>query len=148
MKMVLSLSVRYLCNHIKTICMFSSVQCPIAVVHGVINPFTFRIMHTICTLSCFVVVNSLRWHHNGHDGISNHQPHYCLLNRLFGCRSKKTSKLRVTGLCAGNSPEAGELPAQMTSNAENVTFWWRHHVRDPDQWGWWKRLCDSNLGHH
>ena len=27
-----------------------------------------------------------------------------LLNRLFGCRSKKTSKLRVTGLCAGNSP--------------------------------------------
>ena len=27
-----------------------------------------------------------------------------LLNRLFGRRSKKTSKLRVTGLCAGNSP--------------------------------------------
>ena len=46
----------------------------------------------------------LRWRHNGHDGVSNHQPHHCLLNRLFGCRSKKTSKLRVTGLCAGNSP--------------------------------------------
>ena len=28
----------------------------------------------------------------------------CLLNRIFKCRSKKTSKLRVTGLCAGNSP--------------------------------------------
>ena len=27
-----------------------------------------------------------------------------LLNRLFWRRSKKTSKLRVTGLCAGNSP--------------------------------------------
>ena len=34
----------------------------------------------------------------------HHQPHGCLLNRLFGRRSKKTSKLRVTGLCAGNSP--------------------------------------------
>ena len=26
-------------------------------------------------------------------------PHHCLLNRLFRRRSKKTSKLRVTGLC-------------------------------------------------
>ena len=28
----------------------------------------------------------------------------CLLKRLFGRRSRKTSKLRITGLCAGNSP--------------------------------------------
>ena len=41
---------------------------------------------------------------------------------------KKTSKLRVIALCAGNSPEAGEFPAQMVSNAENVSIWWRHHV--------------------
>ena len=47
---------------------------------------------------------SLQWRHNDHDGVSKHQPHGCLLNRLFGRRSKKTSKLRVTGLCAGNSP--------------------------------------------
>ena len=39
----------------------------------------------------------LRWRHYGHDSVSNHQPHHCLLNRLFGCRSNKTSKLRVTG---------------------------------------------------
>ena len=38
------------------------------------------------------------------------------------------TELRVTGLCAGNSPEAGEFPAQMASNAENVSIWWRHHV--------------------
>ena len=37
---------------------------------------------------------------------------------LFVRRSKKTSKLRVTGLCAGNSPVTGE----MTSNAENVSI--------------------------
>ena len=47
---------------------------------------------------------TLRWRHNDHDGGSNHQPHGCLLNRLFRRKSKKTSKLRVTGLCVGNSP--------------------------------------------
>ena len=51
-----------------------------------------------------------------------------LLNRLFRHYSKKTSKLRVTGFCAGNPPVTGEFPAQMASNAENVSIWWRHHV--------------------
>ena len=65
---------------------------------------------------------SLQWRHNGCDGVSNHQPHNCLLNRLFRHRSKKTSKLCVTGLCVGNSPVIGEFPAQMASNAENVSI--------------------------
>ena len=52
-----------------------------------------------------VAINiTLRWRHNGSDSVSNHQPHDCLLNCLFRRRSKKTSKLRVTGLCVGNSP--------------------------------------------
>ena len=70
---------------------------------------------------------SLQCRHTGHNSVSNHQPHDCFLNRSFRHRSKKTSKLRVTGLCAGNSPEAGEFPAHMASNAENVSIWWRHH---------------------
>ena len=37
---------------------------------------------------------ALQWHHNGHDGVSNHQPNDCLHPR----RSKKTSRLRVAGL--------------------------------------------------
>ena len=68
---------------------------------------------------------ALQWRHNELD--SNHQPHDCLLNRLFRHRSKKTSKLRVTGLCEGNSPVIGEFPTQRTSHAENVSIWWRHH---------------------
>ena len=52
------------------------------------------LMHTI----------PLHWRHIDHNSVSNHQPHDCLLNHLFGRRSKKWSKLRVTGLCAGNSP--------------------------------------------
>ena len=66
----------------------------------------------------------LLWRHNGHDSVSNHN---CLINRLFGCKSKKTSKLYVTGFCAGNSPGTGEFPAQMASNAENVSIWCHHH---------------------
>ena len=69
----------------------------------------------------------LVWRHSGHDGVSNHQPHDCLLKSLFRRRSKKTSKLRVTGLCSGNSPVTGEFPAQMASNAEDGSIWWRHH---------------------
>ena len=45
-----------------------------------------------------ITVTSLRWRRNGRDSVSNHQPHDCLLNRLFRRRSKKTSKLRVTGV--------------------------------------------------
>ena len=56
---------------------------------------------------------ALQWRHNGRDSFSNHQPHDCLLNRLFRRRSKKTSKLRVTGLCAGNSPHKWPVTRKM-----------------------------------
>ena len=51
-----------------------------------------------------ITLYTLHWRHIDHDGVSNHQPHGCLLNRLFRRRSTKTSKLRVTGLCVGKSP--------------------------------------------
>ena len=50
-----------------------------------------------------------------------------LLNCLFRRRSKKTPKLRVTGLCEGISPIIGEFPSQRASNSENISIWWRHH---------------------
>ena len=87
---------------------------------------------TLCLPLCTSTYQTLHWRHNGHDDVSNHQPHDCLLNRLLRRRSKKTSKLRVTDLCAGNSPETGEFPAQMASNAENVSIWWRHHEISSD----------------
>ena len=68
-------------------------------------------------------IETIQWRHNGHGGVSNHQHHDCLLNRLFRRRSKKTSKLRVTDLCDGNSPVTGEFPAQRASNTENVSIW-------------------------
>ena len=70
----------------------------------------------------------LQWRHNDCDGISNHRRSHCLLNCWFRCRSKKTSKLRVTGLCEGNSPVTGEFPAEKASNTEIISIWWRHHI--------------------
>ena len=109
----------------------------------VILTLLWRYEHVTCLLGCTIhtpevngpspeahgamMTPSLRWRHNDHAGVSNHQPPGCLLNRLFRRKSKKTSKLRVTGLCAGNSPGTGEFSAQMASCAENVSIWWRHH---------------------
>ena len=69
----------------------------------------------------------LQWRHDERDGASNRRRLRCLLKRLFRRRSKKTSKLRVTGLCEGISLVTGEFPAQRACNAENVSIWWRHH---------------------
>ena len=71
---------------------------------------------------------TLQWHHNERNGISNHQLFDGVLHRLFRRRSQKTSKLRVTGICEGNSSVTGEFPSQRASNVENVSIWWHHHV--------------------
>ena len=64
-----------------------------------------------CTcVQYFLKFKPLQWRHNERDDISNHHRFDYLLNRLFRRRSKKTSKLHVTGLCEGNSPVAGEFP--------------------------------------
>ena len=70
---------------------------------------------------------TVQWRHNECDGASKHARLDCLLNCWFRHRSKKTSKLRVTGLCEGNPSVTGESPSQRASNAENVSIWWRHH---------------------
>ena len=76
-----------------------------------------------------MVYRSLQWRHNERD-VTPKSPalrYDCLVKRLFRRRSKETSKLRVTGLCAGNWSATGEFPAQRAGNAENVSVWCRHH---------------------
>ena len=116
----------FLSNHSPCVKIFAMKKC-----HFFITRVAHLIIITLSTNWRKWYINracSLRWRHNDHAGVSNHQPHGCLLNRLFRRKPKKTSKLRVNGLCAGNSPGTGEFPAQMASYAENVSIWWRHHV--------------------
>ena len=84
------------------------------------SPRIFRLQPQDRRRNC--LLHSLHWRHNGRDGISNHQSHDCLLNGLFRCRSKKTSKPRVTGLCARNSPVTGEFPAQRPVTRKMLPF--------------------------
>ena len=71
------------------------------------------------------LVSPLQWRHNERNGVSHNQRLDCLLKRLFRRKSKEISKVRVTGLCEGNSLVTGEF----ASYAENVSIWWRHHVK-------------------
>ena len=81
-------------------------------------------------------LGSLHWRHNDHDGVSNHQPRGCLLNRLFRPFIQTQIKENIIAprhwpLC-GEFTGTGEFPAQRASYAENVSIWWRHHdIRSP-----------------
>ena len=45
-------------------------------------------------------------------------------------KERKHQSSVLLAICAGNSPMTGEFPAQMASNAENVSIWWRHHAKE------------------
>ena len=84
--------------------------------------------------------NTLQWRRNGRDGVSNHQPYQCLLNHLFGRRSKKTSNLRVTGVCVGgihrgpvNSPHKWLVTRKMFPFDDVIiSLDWHHAAKH-----WW-----------
>ena len=84
--------------------------------------------------------HKFQWRHNEREGVSNHQRLDCLLSRLLRRSSKKTSKLRVTGLCEGNSPGTDQFDAQRTSNGENVSIWWRHRESASS---WWRHQMET-----
>ena len=120
--------------------------------HGsgpVVPPAAINLKHSIEIRKLFTIFlwdqsmkcYTLRWRHNGGDSVSNHQPYDCLLNRLWRRKWKETSKLRVTGLCAGNSLGPSEFPTQMASNPENVSIWWRHHGLNE----WQQSICNNIL---
>ena len=68
---------------------------------------------------------ALQWRHTRRHGVSNSGLSIVYANVCSGAHKKKTLKLRVTGLCEGNSPVTSEFPSQRASNAENVSISWR-----------------------
>ena len=65
--------------------------------------------------------------HNEHDGVWNQVCQDCLLICLLTRRSKKTSKLCITGLCEGNPLVTGGFPSQRASNMDKASIWRYHH---------------------
>ena len=71
------------------------------------------------------IVNTLQWRH---DAMASQITSPTIVSSaVHSGADDETSKLRGTGLCAGNSPVTGEFPTQRASNAEYVSIWWRHH---------------------
>ena len=76
---------------------------------------------------CQDEAETLQWHHDGHNGVSNHQPHDSLTNCLFRRRLKKNiTAPRYWPLC-GKFNGHRWIPCTKTSKAENVSIWWLHH---------------------
>ena len=84
--------------------------------------------------------------HNERNGVSNHRRLDCLLNRLCRCRSKKTLKLRITGVCEGNPPVTDGFPSQRTSNAENISISWPHYASIRHHFSKWQCDCAEACG--
>ena len=107
-------------------------------IHSVLkkNPWKWRVVTmTAFVVSCVVSDDSSRYS--------------VTAKTLFKCRSKKTPEPRATGLCEGNSSVTGEFLSRRTSNAENVSIGWRHHVHDQSarlhrDWFRWKLDSKSN----
>ena len=93
----------------------------------VLNCFHETYIWYICIyLNLFHFLIPLLWH-NGCGSVSNHQRHDYLLNRLFRRRSKKTSKLRVTGLCVTgpvNFPHKWPVTRKMFPFDEVIMLRW------------------------
>ena len=63
---------------------------------------------------------TLQWRHNERDGVSNHQPHDCCLNRLFKAQIKENTKaprhwpfVRGIHWSPVNSPRKGTVTRKM-----------------------------------
>ena len=92
--------------------------------------------HTLATLRILDLwmlrPNILSWHFNYSDVIMARWRLNSPASRLFtqpfipGQIKESIKAPRHWPLC-GNSPVTGELTAQMGSNAENISIWWRHH---------------------
>ena len=103
-------------NHkIQNWCVTIAVQTEISISTVRLCVFDMSKLHSICSMYvCWhLLACTLHWRQNDHGGVSNQQPHGCVLNRLFRRKSKKTPKLRVTVLCVGNSPHKGPVTRKM-----------------------------------
>ena len=76
---------------------------------------------------CVLLTNSfhlvsLQWRHNERDGVSNHQPHECLINRLFQAQIKENIKAPRHWPLWREFTGDRWIPDTKASNAENVPF--------------------------
>ena len=81
------------CNQCELLSQKEGIICYAQINNSTNKIFPDEVMQfTFHWLGPYSIMDALQWRHNGHDGVSNHQPHHCLFNRLFRRRSKKTPR--------------------------------------------------------
>ena len=82
----------------------------------------FEVRAWVGIYNALEIVNAsttLQWRHNEHDGVSDHQPHECLLNDVFRLKSKKPQRsaplafVRGIHRCPVKSPHKGPVTWKM-----------------------------------
>ena len=80
-------------------------------------------------ICCNISWYPLHWHHNEHDGVSNHWRLRFFYLTFYSGRDQRIYQSSVSlCLCEGNSPVTSDFPTQKASNVENASIWWCHHV--------------------
>ena len=69
---------------------------------------------------------SVQWHHNEQDGVSNHQPHGCLLNRFSGADQRTHQSSASLAFVRGIHRDRW-IPRTKGQLRGNVSIWWHHH---------------------
>ena len=79
-------------------------------------------------------ISPLQWRYNGHDGVSNHQPYHCLLNRLFSADQRNIKAPRYWPFVRGihrrpvNSPHKWPVTRKMFSFDDVIMSLHGHHA--------------------
>ena len=70
---------------------------------------------------------TLQWRHNECHGVSNHQPHDYLLNRLLRQMKENFEAPRHQPLC-GSHRSPVNSPHKGPTTRKKVSIWWHHHA--------------------
>ena len=120
-----------ICNADQLYTRICSGWAPCKVLHssaGPVNMWNPSLLYLWIQRYTYFEKRSLQWSLRKRDGVSNHRRLECLLNRLFRSRSKKTPKLRVTGLFRGihrwpmGSPHTGPVMRKMLPFDDVIMF--------------------------
>ena len=80
---------------------------------------------------CLPCICALQWRHYEHKGVSNHQPHDCLLDRLFKAKIKRNIKApRNWPLCGEFTGDKGPVTRKMFPFDDIIVTWAKSETHD------------------
>ena len=82
------------------------------------------------------ISSSLKHRHNGHDGVSNHQPRDCSTQPFIQAQIKENINTPRHWLLWGKFTGDRWIPPTKGQKREFFSIWWRHHVKSVHTQKW------------